>query len=64
MLIVMTGLRTVEAAKADVADIKDGYLFIQEKRHSPKDQRVELLSFNFNAEIRDHYLLPCNHVYK
>ena len=25
---------------------------------------VQLFSFNFNAEIRNRYLLPCNHIYK
>lgn len=58
MLIVMTGLRTIEVARADVTDIKDGYLFIQGKRHSSKDQRVELpLSVK---EVLDEYLLMRN----
>ena len=54
----------VDVARADVTDIEEGYLFIQGKRHSFKGQRVELFSFNFNAKIRNHYLLPCNHIYK
>ena len=64
MLIVMAGLRIIEAARADVTDIKDGYLSIQGKRHSSKDKRVELFSFDFYAEIRNHHLLLCNHIYK
>ena len=44
--------------------IGHGYLSIQGKRHSSKDQRVELFSFNFNAEIRNHHLLLCNHIHK
>lgn len=63
-MTVKRGLRTVEVARTNVTDIKDGYLFIQGKRHGPKDQRVELFSFNSNAEITNHYLLPCNHIYK
>ena len=58
LLIIMTGLRTIEVSRADVKDIKDGYLVIQGKRHSAKDQKV-LLPASVREAI-DEYLMMRN----
>ena len=55
---MQTKRTTIEVARSDVTDIKNGYLFIQGNRHSSKDQRVELpLSVK---EVLDEYLLMRN----
>lgn len=58
-LILATGLRTIEVSRADVSDLTDdGYLLVQGKRHTSKDQKVEIPSEV--REILDEYLLLRN----